>query len=492
MRFSISDLLFSLLLLAGIVHPSFAQQSDEETMDQIVAVVNDHVILKSDVDNQVRDYMMQQQQQTQQQPSFSEDLWYSVLQNMVDRYVVLDKAREDSIEVSDAQVDQAIDQQINQYIQQVGSEEALEEELGQSIVQIRSDLREDYREEMVVSQAQQQKRQEISITRSEVREFFEEIPEDSLPTIPEQVAVSQIVALPDPEEDARVKARKFADQLRDSLVNHDKSLEELARRHSDGPSAEDGGGLGMMPVDDLVGEYSAAASALEEGEISEVVETSFGFHIIRLNERSGDNIDTNHILIEIDDENYDDQAARDRLTALRDSVLNHDKDFADLAREHSEDPNSAPRGGRIVDPETGDRYLEFDNLDSSLYRIVLLLDEEGDISEPRRFNIGEEDNEQRAFRIVRLDEHIEEHRANLEQDYNEIRNYALQQKQFEEIQKWISELKQDFYVEYKIPVPVQFEQEQRMQMQQQQQQTQQPPQGNQQQQQQQQQQQDQQ
>lgn len=464
--FSVSTLLLSTLLFSGVTQTTFAQQGDGETLDQIVAVVNDHVILKSDVDSQVRDYMMQMQQQQQRQPNFSEDIWYSILQDMVDRYVVLDKAREDSVEISDARVDQVIDQQLNQYIQQVGSEEALEEQMGQSIVQIRSDLRENYREEMIVNQYQQQKRQEIDITRPEVREFFEEIPEDSLPTIPEQVAVSQIVALPEPQEDARKEARAFAEQLRDSLVNHNKSLEELARRHSDGPSAEDGGALGMISVDDLVGEYSAAAAALDEGEISEVVETSFGFHVIRLNERSGDRIDTNHILVEVDDANYDDQAARNKLTALRDSVLNHDKDFDDLAREYSEDPNTAPRGGRILDPETGDRYLEFDNLNSSLYRIVLLLDEEGDISEPRRFNIGEEDNERRAFRIVRLDEHIEEHRANLEQDYDEIRNFALQQKQYREIQKWISELKQDFYIDYKIPVPVQFEQDFQLQQQQ--------------------------
>lgn len=456
MRFSLSVLGFLIFCFSVVSTSAYAQQKGT-TMDQIVAVVNDHIILKSDVDQQVREYMLQMQQQNNQQISFSEDIWYSVLQNIVDRYVVLDKAQEDSVVVSDEQVDQAIDNQINQYIKQLGSEEALEQQLGQSLVQVRSDLRENYREEMIVNRYQTQKRQEISITRPEVEEYFNQIPKDSLPMIPERVAVSQIVAIPSPMEDAQREARQLAEQLRDSLLNHNKTIEELARRHSDGPSASDGGALGMIPVDDLVGEYSAAASALEEGEISEVVETSFGFHVIRLNERSGDQIDTNHILIEIEDESYDDQQAIDKLTALRDSVLNHGKDFAALARRHSEDPNTAPRGGRILNPDTGERMLAFEELDPALYRIVLLLENEGDISEPKRFNIGEESNAERAYRIVRLDRHIEEHRANLEQDYNEIRDFALQQKQYEEIQKWISQLKEEYYIEYKIPVPDQFQ-----------------------------------
>lgn len=455
MRISLSLLSFFIFSLSVLPGPAVAQQS-ESTMDQIVAVVNDHVILKSDVDQQVREYMMRMQQQSQQQISFSNDIWYSVLQNIVDRFVVLDKAEEDSITVSDSRVDQAINSQINQYVNQLGSEEALEEQLGQSLVQIRSDLRENYRQEMIVNQYQRLKREEVNITRPEVKEFFNQIPKDSLPVIPEQVAVSQIVTVPAPLEDAHEEARQFAVQLRDSLLNHGKSIEGLARRHSDGPSASEGGALGMISVNDLVGEYSAAASALEAGEISEVVETSFGFHIIRLNKRSGDQIDTNHILIEIEEESYNDQEAIDRLNQLRDSVLTHGQNFADLARRHSEDPNTAPRGGRILNPDTGERMLALDELDPALYRIVLLLENEGDISEPKRFNIGDGSNAQRAYRIVRLDRHVEEHRANLEQDYNEIEDFALQRKQYEKIQEWISKLKKEYYIEYKIPIPDQF------------------------------------
>lgn len=443
-----------LLLFLTLSSLSHAQsRSGGKTLDQIVAVVNDHIILKSDVDQQVTDYLMQMRQQEDQIPEFSEEMWYSILQNMVERYVLLDQAREDSVIVTDEQVNQEIDRRINQYVQQVGSESALEQQVGKSIVQLRADLREDYRTEMIVGQYRQQRIQNVSITRPEVKEYYNNIPKDSLPTIPERVAVSQIVATPIPLENAREEALALARQLRDSVLNHGKSIEELARRHSDGPSGPNGGRLGMIPLNDLVSEYSAAASALQPGEISEVVETSFGFHVIRLNKRQGEQIDTNHILISMDEASYDDQAAIQKLEQYRDSVLNHGASFANLAREHSEDPNTAPMGGRILNPQTGERLIPLGQLDPALYRIVLLLEEVGDISEPREFNIGSQNNSQKAYRIVRLDQQVPEHVANLEQDYERIKSVALQEKQLRVIQKWLSELKEQVYIEYKIPIP---------------------------------------
>lgn len=455
---------YSFLFAAAITllvfnHSASAQNSGGDTsLDQIVAVVNDHIILKSEIDQRVREYLYQMQQQSGQTPEFSKDVWYTVLQNEVQNYVLLDQAKVDSVEVTDEQVDRIIDQRLQQSIQQVGGEEELERQMGQSIVQIRADLRDQYREQLIIQEYRDQKRKTVTITRPEVEAFFHNIPADSLPTIPEQVAVSQIVAVPKVKQAARKEARKLAEQLRDSLINHGKTIEEMARKYSDGPSAPQGGKLpGMVPLSDLVPEYSAAAAALKPGEISEVVETSFGFHVIRLNKRQGDKIDTNHILISVDEESYDDQPAIDKLENLRDSVLtNEDVNFSDLAREVSEDPNTAPQGGRILNPQTGERLLAIDQLDPALYRIVLLLEDEGDISEPKPFTIGQGSNEKRAYRIVRLDEHIPQHTANLEDDYERIKNFALQNKQYKILQNWIDELKEKVYIEYKIPMPERY------------------------------------
>jgi len=426
----------------------------DKTLDQIVAVVNDHIILKSDVDQQVQQYMMQMRQQTNRQIPFGKDIWYTVLENIIDRDVMLDKAKLDSVTVSDDMVDRQIDQRINGYVQQLGSEKALEDRMGKSLVQIKADLRDNYRQEMIVQRFQQQKRQDITITRPEVENYFNRIPKDSLPSVHEQVALSQIVSVPPPSHDAREKARKLAEQLRDSVVNHGKSIEEMARKYSDGPSAANGGKIPLMSIDDLVPEYSAAATALQPGEVSQVVETSFGFHVIRLNKRVGDKIDTNQILIKIAKDSYDDSVAINKLKAIKDSVLN-DKDitFANMARKHSEDPNTAPEGGRILNSKNGDRLINLDQLDPALYRIVLLLDKPGDISDPKKFNMGDKESSKRAYRIIRLDQHIQEHVANLKQDYQRIKQAALQAKQGRLMQEWISNLRKNMYVEYKIPVP---------------------------------------
>ena len=448
LKFQLKSLLLLFLVTLIGTGPLFSQQ--KQVADKIVAVVNDRIILKSDVDAEVRQYL-QQAQASNQQISFSEDLWYSALQSMVDSHVMLEQAEIDSVVVSDEMVNRAMDNRINQMIQQAGSEEALERALGNSIVQIRAQYREQFREQMTTQQLQEQKMSSVEITRPEVRNFFNEIPEDQLPTIPEQVELSQIVITPPELEDARDEALRKAEAIRDSIVVHGKNFEEMARKYSDGPSGPRGGLLPMMPLGDLVANYSAAASALEPGEISQVVRTDFGYHVIRLNERQGDNIETNHILIEVDEEGVDEDFAIERLEELRDSVLNHGASFRELARQYSEDETTSAMGGRIMNMQTRDRKMALSDLEPSLYRIALLLDEPGDISTPRPFTLPQ--NQKRAYRIVRLDAHYPEHVANLEDDYDRIRNIALQRKQFRIMNEWLQSLRDKIYVDIRIDIP---------------------------------------
>lgn len=440
------------LFFLSLIFTFNIQAQQLQLADQIVAHVNDNIILKSEIDQSVADYMRQAQVQGQQ-VQFSERLWFDFLESAVDNYLLLEKAKIDSITVSDEEVDLRMDQRIQQLISQAGSEQALEQAFGKSLLQLRADFRSDFREQMIASKVQQQKMQSISITRPEVNEFFESIPKDSLPTIPEQVALSQIVIIPPPKGDAKQQAFEFARQLRDSIVTYGKPIEELARRYSDDPgSAKRGGLLPLMGLDELVSEYSAAASALQPGGISKVVETQFGFHIIRLNRRIGDQIETNHILISVDSEQLDDDYAIDRLNAIRDSIIsNPDVKFADVAREVSEDPSTANLGGKIFDPQTSERLIPLNRLDPAMYRVVLLMDEEGYISEPKSFNLQSQNK--KAFRIVRLDRQIPEHIANLKQDYERIKSIALQRKQYRVMQQWMQKLREDIYVNYKIDVP---------------------------------------
>lgn len=437
-----------LLLISLFILFSFNQLSAQQRQvaDQIVAVVNDNIILKSDVDQRVFEIMQQSRSE-----SFDERMWFYILESLIDNYVLLEKARIDSVIVSDVEVDRILSQRINQLVQQVGGERQLEQAFGQSIVEIKAEYADQFRQDLMINRVRQNRIDRINITRPEVVEFFESIPVDSLPVIPESVSLSQITIVPPPKQDARENARMLASQLRDSILHHGIALEELARRYSDGPTASQGGGVPMLPTSDLLPEYAAAASALNPGGISEVVSTPQGYHVIRLNERQGQRISTHHILISVSEDELDEEFAIDKLTAIRDSVKNRNKSFAQMARIHSDDRNTAPSGGRLIDPQTGQRLIPVNELDPALYRIVLLLDEVGQISEPRSYQFGE--NAGRAFRIVKLNNRVEEHRANLEQDYQLIRNFALQQKSQRIMAKWIHDLRNHMFIEYRITVP---------------------------------------
>ncbi len=441
---------FLLFLLSGLAFTSLNAQNTPTTADRIVAMVNDHIILKSEIDQGIADYIRQAQFNNQEIP-FSEELWYSFLEAEIDNYVLLEQARVDSITVTDSEVDQQMDRRIDQLVRQAGSEQAVEQAFGKSIVQLKADFREEFRMQMLTERVRQTKYQSIKITRPEVQEFFDSIPTDSLPTIPEQVALSHIVRLPKPKKDAKKASYDFAISLRDSIINHGVPLEDLAKRHGMDGSAQRGGQLPMMGLNELVAEYSAAASALKTGEISEVVETEFGFHIIRLDERVGDQIKTSHILIRVDSEQLDDATAIAELESIRDSLLTQDNlSFNDLAKRNSEDPSTATSGGKIIDPQTGERLIPLSRLDPALYRVVLLMEEIGEISEPKPFNPNNA-NAGKAYRIVRLDKQIPEHIASMEMDYERLKNIALQQKQTRVFQEWLDGLREEFYIEYRIP-----------------------------------------
>lgn len=440
-----------------LVYPPFVgaqniSNTQSRPIDQIIAQVNDRVILKSDIDTDVRTYILQNRSYGQNIP-FSEALWYSFLENSIENLILLQKAKIDSVTIPDERVNRAMDQRIQQLILQAGSEMALERAFGKPVIQLREEFREDFREQMTTEQVRQTYLSSITITRPEVAEFFESIPKDSLPTIPEQVALSQIVIIPPPKNDAKEAAYFFAESLRDSILTHGIPLEDLARRHSDGPSGPRGGLLPLMGLNELVSEYSAAASALTPGQISEVVETEYGYHLIELIRRIGDQIETRHILISVNAEELDDEVAIGQLVSIRDSLIEiPDLEFSILARTRSHDPITKVTGGKVLDPETGERYIPLGRLDANLYRTVLLLENVKDISEPRAFTLNST-NGGRAYRIIRLDQRIEEHVANMDQDFERLRNIALQQKQLREYSQWVEELRDEVYIEYRIGIP---------------------------------------
>lgn len=426
--------------VAILMSTSLARAQNLEVVDEIVAVVGDQIILKSEVDAMVVNMM-------RQQPGieYTEALWMDALDQMINQQMMSVVARQDTtIIVTDDQVTQALDRRTEQMIAQVGSQARLEEIYGKSLVRIKAELREDFRDQLLAEQIQQRRIQDIRITPSEVREWFDQFPTDSLPTLPEIVRVSHIVRYPAVTEEAKQEARGIIDIIRDSVVTSEATIEEMAIQFSDDPgSAPSGGRIEDINLGDLVPEFAAVASRIPVGEISQVFESPFGYHILRVNERRGESVDFNHVLIQIDDSRIDPAETVNFLSTIRDSIITNEMPFALMAKRHSEEQQSAELGGRVIDPRTVERDLVLESL-GTLWLSVLDTMVVGEISEPARVEL---ENDRQAFHIVYLQRHSLSHQVSFEMDYERIEQYALQDKQQKMMQRWYEQLRQDVYVD---------------------------------------------
>lgn len=426
------------VLIVLISAPAWAQNA--QVLDEIVAIVGDEIILQSEVDALLSNLIRQQPQ-----ASYSDELWMQALDQIINQHVMTVVAKRDTnITVSQEEVDQVLEQRISQLTQQVGSQARLEELYGKSLVRIRADLRDEFRDQLLAERLQQSKVRNIRVTPTEVREWFAQFPTDSLPTIPEVVRVSHIVRYPELTPEAIGEAREIISAIRDSIVNAGASFEELAGQFSDDPgSAAIGGRIEETNLADLVPEFAAVASRSAVGEVSQVFQTTFGFHILRVNDRRGETIDFNHILIRIDDRRIDPTPAIEYLGTLRDSILNQQVPFAVMAKRHSQEESSAQLGGRVIDPQTGERDLVLENL-GELWLATLDTLDEGEISHPARVEL---EDDRQAYHIVELQRRRPEHTVDLATDYERIEQFALSEKRTRELQEWVGRLRENVFVD---------------------------------------------
>lgn len=431
--------LFAIALVISAVFVDAAGAQEGEVLDEIVAVVGDDIILKSEVDGFVLGVTRQQG------IPYSDDLWANALRQLVNERVLVTHARRDTnLIVSDVQVEQMLDSRIEGLSRQMGGQARVEDLYGQTIVEIKAEFREQFRDQLLADQIRNTKLRSINATPTDVRRFYETIPQDSLPEIPDLVRVSHIVRMPEITPEAREEAMEIMTTIRDSVVAGGSSFEEMARLFSEDPgSASEGGLYTDMSLSELVPEFAAVASRSAIGEISRIFETRFGLHFLRINARRGDRIDYNHILIQFDERKSDPTAAMDLLATLRDSIVTKGASFERLAREFSEEESSATRGGRVVDPSSGERDLELEALGPD-WRSTLIGLEEGEISEPAEIDLLDG---RRAFHIVRLDEQIPAHTVSLETDYDIIKRLAQQQKQARVMQEWLQQLRKSVYID---------------------------------------------
>ena len=440
MRFPLSLLapaLFSFAASAGAQPVSSGQ-----VLDGIAAVVGDQVVLRSEVD-------ALSQQAAQGQP-VDDAFWSRALDQLVDQRVLVVKARRDTtINVPDEYVTEQLDARVEALAAQVGGEAQLEAVYGRRMSEIKASLREDVRNELYAQQYRSRRLQEVAITPGEVRAWFETIPVAERPEVPELVRVAHVVKVPKPNAAARQAARAKTQAIRDSILAEQATFEALADRNSQDPGntnrdgTQNGGRYDRFSLRDLVAEFSAAAAALEPGAISEVVETQFGFHVIRLNSREGDRISFNHILIPISEEGSETGVAFEELSVLRDSILTHDVPFEAIARRHSEDAFSAYRGGFVADPRTRERDLRLEALGEGWKSNVDTL-EIGEISEPSEIELLDGT---KAVHVVLLQKRTPAHPLSPDIDYVILSDYALQDKRQEVFAEWVRRLRRDVYVD---------------------------------------------
>lgn len=405
----------------------------QEVLDKVVAVVDNEIIMKSELEFQASQYAAQHNMN----PA-DPNLQKQILNSIINDKLLYAQAQLDSVVVSDDEVNKRADYQIDQFMQQFGSKEKVEQAYGMSLEKIKRVLRENTRKGLMSQLLIQKKFGQVESSRREVEDFFNTY-KDSLGLIPEKYTLSHIYRNPKASEKVKESSRKLAEALLDSIKNG-ADFAALAKKYSEDPgTAQQGGDLGFTKRGRLVPEYESAAFALENGQLSGIVESPFGFHIIQLLEKRGETVHTRHILIKIKSDEDADLKTIEFLSDLRDSVVRGLGKFEDYARKYSEDKETAKLGGLLGSFDVG-------QLDKSLIDVVSKM-KQGEISYPKRMEMG---NQIYGYHIVYVLKKSPQHKPDINQDYAEIKQIADYTKQEKLKAKWIEELKNKIYWEVRL------------------------------------------
>jgi peptidyl-prolyl cis-trans isomerase SurA len=411
-----------------------------QVAEQILAVVDEEIVLRSEVEAQLA-YMKAQGQK--------EDgtLFCTILENMVTAKLLLAKARLDSLKVSDEQVEGELEQRISAMVRQLGSQEELERIYRKSTLALKLDLRPEIKEQLLIEEQRKAIFAKTNVTPQEVRRFFSQQPADSLPYLPAEVEISHIVLKPQASEKSIQKARQELQSIRQRIVSGQDKFEHMAGLYSqDYGSGKNGGSLGEFSRGEMVPEFEEVAYNMKPGEISDVFRSPFGFHIIKLTNRTTNTINASHILIRPEIEREDIEKVQKRLNQIRAAILKDSINFEKASAAFSEDVRSKDGGGRVTMPN-GDFRIPLDQLDADLYLTIDQM-KPGQISEPKEF-IATQGELSKAYRIIWLKRRLPPHRANLNDDYQKFYQATLNKKKSGFLKEWLEKTRKQIYVEIK-------------------------------------------
>ena len=408
-----------------------------QTIDKIEAIIGSEILLTSDIENQYNQILSQGIIQTN-------NIKCDILNELLYQNLLIHHAKIDStIEINEDEVNQEVSKRITFFESQLGSLNKVEEYFKRSIDNMKEEL-----SIVVTDQLYTQKKQNIiignvKITPNEVKDYLNSIENDDIPLIPTQLELSQLVILPKLSSEKKNSIKEKLDGFR-SRIYSGEDFKVLATLYSDDVvSANNGGELGFMSRGELLPEFERAAFRLKDNEISEVVETKFGFHLIQMIERRGEQINARHILIKPKFNSSSIKIASDKISIIKNEIDSGLISFDDAVVKYSED-NSKNNGGLIINPSTGSTDFTYDELDPSIKYIVQNMNV-GGITSPSLTK--SDDGSQAAYRLIRLNNLVEEHKANITNDFDVLKGYALSDKKQKYIDQWIVDNINDTYIQ---------------------------------------------
>ncbi len=408
----------------------------QEMVEGIVAVIGDKAIFKSEVEQQY--LQLKASDLTNNNPRCE------LMQELMFQKLLSHHAEVDSLVVTDNEVNDAIDQRLKYFVSQIGSEKKLEEYFDKPIIQIRQEFQTIFREQLLAQRMESKITSNLRVTPQEVFKFYNNIPKDSLPLFPEEIYLSQLVIYPQVDQSERERIIKKLKGFKKRIQNGE-DFSFLASLYSDDPgSANVGGDLGFMKKGKLVPKFESVAFRLQEGELSDIVETKFGFHLIQMVKRRGQEFNVRHILIQPKISSKSIKNAKNKLDSIIKFMIIDSLSFEQLAIKYSED-ESKNNGGRIVNPQTGSSSFVLEELEFSISSTIDGL-KEGEYSKPTVFISFDG---RKGCRIINVDRIIEEHKASLKEDYDRIQSVALQEIKVKALDKWKKNILKETYTDIK-------------------------------------------
>ena len=411
-------------------------KAQDKVIDEVVATVGSHMILQSDIEQQL--IQMRAQENSNQNTARER---CQIFESLLFQKLMLNQAEFDSLKVSDEEVEGSLDSKLRYYIQQFGSRDKLEAFYKKSVEEIKAEFREPIREQLLEEQVQQKITQDIKVTPSEVKRYFNTIPTDSIPIIATEYEIGELVKDPPLSPEELNVAKEKISTLRARIVKGEK-FATLAILYSEDPgSAPKGGELGLFGRGDMYAEFEAAAFSLKKGEVSDVVKTKAGYHILQLIERRGDYANVRHILIIPKVSPMDIAKAKTKLDSIADLIRKDSITFEKAVVKYSDDPNRI-NGGLLINPASGNSYFEAGQIDREVFFVIDKM-KVGEISKPVP-KANEEGKE--AYRLLFLKTRTEPHRATLKEDYSQIQGWALSEKRSKTISEWIKKKVSSSYI----------------------------------------------